>query len=323
MKQEQPSIALTIVAGTWYVVVLSQDQQDSLISIDGELDDWEGIDQVLQASGTTSNANIDLVTTAAITDSVYLSILTVTEEPMFVSPQGHTLRILIDSDDNTETGYFLPGIGADYLVEIYGQNELFGNNVTILSSYLYVFEDSREQNDWNGFVFLSRVNTFSSGDLTETQVPLFDLGASNGDEMKLIWQTSDGLGNTDVSDVIVSLDGDNSVIRDVLDSLQRIGSPPSEDWLIIDGYFDDWHDIQKYQDTDWNEYQESPEFVDNPNVDIDKYAGTTQGDESFFFRPRRPEPFPVLILVRAPLILWTQYQIQLNHPLFQNFMGRM
>jgi len=231
-------IALTIVASTWYLVFLSEDQE-STISIDGELDDWEGVDKVLQASGTTANANIDLVMTAAITDSVYLSMLTVTEEPMFVSPQGHTLRILIDSDDNTETGYFLPGIGADHLVEIYGQNELFGNNVTILSSYLYVFEDSREQNDWNGFVFLSRVKTFSSGDLTETQVPLFDLGANSGDVMKLIWQTSDGLGNTDVSDVIVSLDGDNSVIRDILDSLQRPGSAPSEDWLIIDGYFED------------------------------------------------------------------------------------
>ena len=58
--------------------------QESTISIDGELDDWEGIDQVLQASGTTANANIDLVMTAAITDSVYLSMLTVTEEPLFV-----------------------------------------------------------------------------------------------------------------------------------------------------------------------------------------------------------------------------------------------
>jgi hypothetical protein len=275
-------IALTIVAGTWYLVVL-YDNQESPISIDGELDDWEGVDKVLQASGTTANANIDLVMTAAITDSVYLSMLTVTEEPLFVSPQGHTLRILIDSDDNMETGYFLPGIGADYLVEIYGQNELFGSNVTILSSFLYVFEDGRDQNDWNGFVLLSPVETFSSGDLTETQVPLFDLGANSGNVMKLIWQTSDGLGNTDVSNVIVSLDGDNSVIRDVLDSLQRIGLAPSEDWLIIDGYFEDWQNIEKYQDTDWNEYQESPESADNPNIDIDKYAGTTQGDDSFFY----------------------------------------
>jgi hypothetical protein len=86
-----------------------------------------------------------------------------------------------------------------------------------------------------------------------------------------------------VSDIIFSLSGDNLVIIDVLASLQKIGPEPSEEWLIIDGYFDDWHDIQKYPDTDWNEYQESPEFVDNPNVDIDKYAGITQGAESFFY----------------------------------------
>ena len=71
------------------------------------------------------------------------------------------MRILIDSDDNMETGYFLPGIGADHLVEIYGQNELFGSNVTILSSFLYVFEDGRDQNDWNGFILLSPVETLS------------------------------------------------------------------------------------------------------------------------------------------------------------------
>ena len=107
-------------------------------------------------------------------------------------------------------------------------------------------------------MFLSPVETFSSGDFTETQVPLFDLGARSGDEMKIIWQTSDGVGNTDVSDIIFSLSGDNLVIIDVLASLQRIGSEPSEEWLIIDGYFDDWQDIQKYQDSYLNEYQDNP-----------------------------------------------------------------
>ncbi|SVE35071.1 uncharacterized protein METZ01_LOCUS487925, partial [marine metagenome] len=51
----------------------------------------------------------------------------------------------------------------------------------------------------------------------------------------------------------------------------------------IDGYFGDWELMAQYQDTDWNEYQENPASVDNPNVDIDKYAGITQNDDSFFY----------------------------------------
>ena len=267
-------IAFAIVASTGYLLILSQNQE-SLISIDGEMDDWDGIEKVLQESGTTENANIDLVMTAAFTDAVYLSILTVTEEPLFFSPQGHTLRILIDSDNNTETGYFLPEIGADYLVEISGQKDSFSSNVTIISSYLYAFDNNREQNDWNGFVLLSPVETFSSGYITETRIPLFDISAKNGNEMKIIWQTADGAGNTDMSDIIVSLTGDHPVILDLIDSLQRVGSVPSEDWLIIDGYFDDWKNIERYKDIE--------EAAANPNVDIDEYAGVSQGTDSFFY----------------------------------------
>ena len=44
--------------------------------------------------------------------------------------------------------------------------------------------------------------------------------------------------------------------------------------MIIDGYFEDWQNIEKYADAD---------IVNNPNADIDEYAGITQGDESFFY----------------------------------------
>ena len=140
---------------------------------------------------------------------------------------------------------------------------------------MYAFDNNREQNDWNGFVLLSPVETFSSGYITETRIPLFDISAKNGDEMKIIWQTADGAGNTDMSDIIVSLTGDHQVILDLIDSLQRVGSVPSEDWLIIDGYFDDWKNIERYKDIE--------EAAANPNVDIDEYAGVSQGTDSFFY----------------------------------------
>ena len=57
----------------------------------------------------------------------------------------------------------------------------------------------------------------------------------------------------------------------------------SSDQLQIDGYFEDWLQIQKYQDSDWNEYQEGPEEVVNQNVDLSEYASVMQGSETFFY----------------------------------------
>ena len=102
----------------------------------------------------------------------FLSLLTTTSEPIFASSEGKTIRILIDSDNSADTGYSMPGVGADQMIEIYGKGQ------TVLSSVLYSFNDNRESNDWNGFFALSSTNSRTKGVNTETQVPLFDLGAS-------------------------------------------------------------------------------------------------------------------------------------------------
>ncbi len=131
--------------------------------------------------------------------SIYLSLLTTTKEPIFASSEGKTIRILIDSDDSKDTGYSLPGVGADQMIEMYGKGQ------TVLSSVLYSFNDNRDSNDWNGFFALNSVNSRTKGVNTETQVPLFDLGASVSDEMKIVWQSTDNIGMIDLADNVVSL----------------------------------------------------------------------------------------------------------------------
>ena len=99
--------------------------------------------------------------------------LTITSEPIFASSECKTIRILIDSDNSADTGYSLPGVGADQMIEMYGKGQ------TVLSSVLYSFNDNRESNDWNGFFALNSVNSRTKGVHTETQIPLFDLGTTN------------------------------------------------------------------------------------------------------------------------------------------------
>jgi hypothetical protein len=233
---------LLLFAGVSFLL-LWETTETSQIKIDGISNDWNGVEKTGQEAGNVNNANVDLISTAALSDSVYLSILTVTEEPMFSSSEGYTLRILIDSDDNAETGYSLPSIGADQMIEIYGKNN------AIMSSVLYTFNNNRDNSDWNGFSALSTVVTRALGDTVEMQVPLFDLGASSQDEMKIVWQSSDGNGNTDLADNIISLSGEKLTISGAINSLVDDSNSVNEgQGVVIDGYFGDWSDIEKQFD---------------------------------------------------------------------------
>ena len=69
---------------------------------------------------------------------MYLSFYAEIEEPIFATSSANILRILIDIDNNPESGFMGPGIGADYLLEISGQNQ------AIVVSNLYVFDDGNE-----------------------------------------------------------------------------------------------------------------------------------------------------------------------------------
>ena len=59
-------------------------------------------------------------------------------------------------------------MGADYMVEVFGQKSpQLSTNVTIMSSVLYSFDDSRDNNDWNSFFPISNVETAAKSKHTE------------------------------------------------------------------------------------------------------------------------------------------------------------
>jgi len=155
--------------------------------------------------------------------------------------------------------------------------EIYGKNNAIMSSVLYTFNDNRDNNDWNGFLALSTVNTRALGDTVETQVPLFDLGGAASDyEMKLVWQASDGNGNTDLADNIVSLTGEASSISNAVSSLVNEANTVNEgENIVIDGYFGDWNNIGKQFDYISN--------TDSAHVDLEQYAAVNQDGSTFMY----------------------------------------
>ena len=175
------------------------------------------------------------------------------------------------------------GFGTDYLVELYGRQGF------VLTTVLYTFEqDGRSQLDWNGFSALTTVSaragevswTEMVDDLSvpggvagdgrpayaiETQVPLFDLGLEAGDEVMVLFQTSDDLGNSDLSDLVLSnLRG--AVLVEPAPSLLvdhlSISDPNATDGtgITIDGHFADWAGVTRNFD--------DPNDVEDPDVDL-------------------------------------------------------
>ena len=141
---------------------------------------------------------------------------------------------------------------------------------------LYTFDDSRDSHDWNGFTALTGLNARASGTSVETQVPLFDLGMGEGDDARLLWQTSDSFGNGDLSDLVTGLESEPQSVAEAIAKAQAAGNAYYEGFEItIDGKFKDWSYVEKYKDSD--------QLLDNPNIDIDEYAGVSQGTDSFFY----------------------------------------
>jgi len=262
-----------------YFVLWSTQDYEGFVNIDGDLGDWDGITRVADALGDTGNANIDMVENAFQIDTVYLSLLTTTAEPIFTSLEAHTLRVLIDSDANTLTGYALPGIGADYIIEVYGWslNTLSTTGLTN-ETVLYSFDDSRDRHDWNGFTPLTALEarTDSSGTSVEMQVPLFDLGMSRSTDARLLWQTGDSMGNNDLGDNIVTLKSDHTALDSVVsDARQAANSQKTGSVISIDGQFDDWASISKQSDGSGD--------TGNPNIDLSEYATTQQSVLTCFY----------------------------------------
>ena len=100
--------------------------------------------------------------------------------------------------------------------------EIYGKNQAVLSSVLYTFNDNRENTDWNGFNALSTVNSRTSGSNIETQIPLFDLGATESSEIKVVWQTTNNEQMDDLADKIVSSTGNVFSMSEIIDKDQKL-----------------------------------------------------------------------------------------------------
>ena len=177
---------VVLLVSTSLLIILSANDQEARIRIDGEFDDWADARLVADAYGDVTAPEVDITRTGVESDGLYLSFYIETVESLFTGERGRTARVLIDADLDTETGFALlgpgsddqvtPVLGADYLIELYGRQGF------VLTSVLYTFEqrDGRSQLDWNGFTALTTLNA-RTGVVRLTEM-MDDLSARDGCE---------------------------------------------------------------------------------------------------------------------------------------------
>ena len=186
-----------LLLGVSFLVFWMPEEADR-VSIDGKFSDWSGVAIIPDSEADQqSNRNVNLVGGALQADAVYLSIYVETEESLFSGATTDLLRVFIDSDADSATGYDYRGIGADHLLEIAGASTI------VSAAYLYTWDDDRGRTDWNGFTALTSVNARTSASRLETQVPLFDLGLAEGEPVIALLQLSDSAGHEDTFDTVL------------------------------------------------------------------------------------------------------------------------
>ncbi len=125
--------------------------------VDGNFGEWQSVmPYYALKSYVPGYMDITLLKFHISHNGVYFFIET--REAMFTNASG--IYIFIDGDMNSYTGYLVSGIGADYMVEIYGWNQ------TVRGASFYIFNSSN-QKSFSGFESMFSIPTALRGNKLE------------------------------------------------------------------------------------------------------------------------------------------------------------
>ncbi|TMA04375.1 MAG: hypothetical protein E6J93_07345 [Methanobacteriota archaeon] len=138
------------------------------IQIDGQFNDWASVATEAMATGGVFNANVDVVRFGVTPNlgpfAFYVEVAGSALAGGGPPPETmDTVRIFVDIDGSSATGYRIDGLGADRMLEV------SGHNGTVLTSTLWEFDSNRNQRDWNGWIKGTATPAAASGSRIETE----------------------------------------------------------------------------------------------------------------------------------------------------------
>jgi hypothetical protein len=199
------AIILIILPIIIYSIDLTSPIKSDDVFIDNEFNDWDTnslIDD--EYLDQPNNPNIDIKRYQVDKSDSFLSFFIEVDGNIFHGiskdsnhyPDG--ISILIDSDSNVDTGYLSNDLGADYLIDLRGYNSKITHN----GLYKFDWESVNDQNNWNGFEYISNVNVGTDSCRLEGEVLIS--GLEDNSEFQTLIVTQDHTGNSDESDNILS-----------------------------------------------------------------------------------------------------------------------
>src|SRR5256886_1520982 len=150
----------------------------SPIQIDGQFNDWASVATEAMASGGVLNPNVDVVRFGVVPNlgpmAFYVEVAGTALMGGGPAPgMMDTVRIFVDIDGSSSTGYRIDGFGADRMIDISGYRG------KVLSSTLWEFDSNRNQRDWNGWINGTGTPAAASGSRIEVEAQcLADVPAS-------------------------------------------------------------------------------------------------------------------------------------------------
>ncbi|TMA02501.1 MAG: hypothetical protein E6J97_01350, partial [Methanobacteriota archaeon] len=172
------------------------------IRIDGQFGDWASQPTEAMGPGATLNPNIDVVRFGMVNNlgpyAFYVQVAGSALAGGGPSPGTmDTVRIFVDIDASSATGYRIDGLGADRLIGI------SGHGGTVLSSTLWEFDSNRNQRDWNGWIKGTATQAAASGSQIEAEAEWLSSSATTVPVIATV-HTESWDGQTDSGDFPVS-----------------------------------------------------------------------------------------------------------------------
>jgi len=172
------------------------------IQIDGQFNDWAAVATEAMSAGTVPNPNVDVVRFGIVNNLGPVAFYVEVAGGALVgggAPPGtmDTVRIFVDIDGSTATGYRIDGLGADRMIEVSG----YGGSVR--SSTLWEFDSNRDQRDWNGWIKGTVTPAAASGSRIEAEAQWLPGVSATGPVIATV-HTLSWDGQTDVGDFPIS-----------------------------------------------------------------------------------------------------------------------
>lgn len=188
--------AFAILVLGLYGIVPQAERQVSPITIDGQFQDWSGVD-LYTDQGHGPNPDTSITGYGHTLDNGFFSFLIEVQGAALGDTTGHdSFYLFFDQDNNPSTGYIVKDLGADYMIEI------FGGAGEVVSVPMYGYENAQDRLNFTKWNQIAIGEADVAGNRLEGQV------ASNGrfdlsGDFRLMFCADDGEGGVTYSSVSI------------------------------------------------------------------------------------------------------------------------